>query len=427
MSQGERYVSHNRNLNHELIVIVARSGYTFDVTYGDGSSAQGPVGIDNMSIGEAVVENMPFGICSNWTWGTQTETRDTTGQMGFGFTSLSSFQPTPQGTFMEFLQDSLEEPIFTTSFSFSTDGYLDFGFIDEKAFTGNLTSIPIDNSTGFWNATSIQYGAGGKTLSGNPTAAIFDTDSSWLYLDRSIVTAYTALVEGAKYNISVGGYVFPCKAELPDLEITFTTAEDGPAMAVIAGNLLNFQQVPSSSSDCFLAMSINTGLSILGMPFFVDRYIVWNQSEPSMAFANATGKGTIVPPASNSQATPSGSKNGGSGAGAPSSSTLSSLSTGAKAGIGVGVALGGLLLIALGVLTFRRRSKSRPSPQDAATDSTYAGKPELEGRGTEVQRSEMRGESVSEMPEKPSELPTEIRHELPADWHGYEAEVDSSR
>ncbi len=91
-----------------------KEGYTFDAIYGDGSSAQGPVGVDNMSIGQAVVPDMPFGVCSNWTWGTQTETRDTTGQMGLAFRLLNTISPDRQCTFMECLQDSLPEPIFTT-------------------------------------------------------------------------------------------------------------------------------------------------------------------------------------------------------------------------------------------------------------------------------------------------------------------------
>ena len=80
---------------------------------GDGSSAQGPVGIDQISIGEAVVPKMPFGVCSNWTWGAQTNPRATTGQMGLAFRSISSISPEPQCTFMECLQASLPEPIFT--------------------------------------------------------------------------------------------------------------------------------------------------------------------------------------------------------------------------------------------------------------------------------------------------------------------------
>ena len=334
--------------------------------------------------------------------------------MGLAFRSLNTITPEPQCTFMECLQQSLPEPVFTTSLSLAGGGFLDFGFIDDTAYTGNFTKIPVDNTTGFWQVNDVQIGSGGKTFSGNPGDAVFDTDSTFLYLPQAAVSAYTDLVKGAKYDNTSGGYVFPCNSQLPDLELAFTQATSGPATAIIRGDYLKYGPLSVSGPDCLLSMGADTGIgfSLLGMPFFANRYIVWNQSEPSVSFANATGHGTTTPPASTTKSAASHTSTG-AGHNQPATVMSSSLSTGAKAGIGVGVAVAGLMLIAFGIWGFQRRKKRPPESGATTAEGNYTGKPELEGRG--LQRSELRGDSISEMPEKRPELASDVRHELQGD------------
>ena len=65
-------------------------GENFDITYGDGSGASGPEGVESITIGGAHVPNMPFGVCSDLRYGPGESTRNSDGPVGLGFQSLNS-------------------------------------------------------------------------------------------------------------------------------------------------------------------------------------------------------------------------------------------------------------------------------------------------------------------------------------------------
>ncbi|MCJ1475501.1 hypothetical protein MMC13_004164 [Lambiella insularis] len=104
-------------------------GYTFGIGYGDGSSSSGIVAHEQINIGGAT-------------------SRNTDEQVGLAFKYGNSIRPVQKRTFMEFLQPHVDQPIFTTVLTQNDSGYVIFGTTDDSAYTGNLTHVAADNSTG---------------------------------------------------------------------------------------------------------------------------------------------------------------------------------------------------------------------------------------------------------------------------------------
>jgi aspergillopepsin I len=75
-----------------------------------------------------------------------------------------------------------------------------------------------------------------------PFNAILDTGTSLMVLDASLVDDYWSKVPSARYDSNQAGYVFPCSAELPDLELGLQTY-----IATIPGSFMNYGPVDSTS------------------------------------------------------------------------------------------------------------------------------------------------------------------------------------
>lgn len=156
----------------------------------------------------------------------------------------------------------------------SGDGSYEFGAIDTSNVEGGtLTTIPIDQSTGFWEFSSNTFSINGKTQTnsvGNP--AIADTGTSLMIVDDNVAEAYYAAVEGSQNDSSAGGYTFPCNAALPD----FYVAMGDSHMAKIPGSAITYGR--TSSDTCFGGIQGNSGsnLQIYGDIFFRAQYVVFD-------------------------------------------------------------------------------------------------------------------------------------------------------
>lgn len=121
------------------------------------------------------------------------------------------------------------------------------------------------------------------------------------------------------------------------------------------------------------------------------------------------------------------------------------LSTDATVGISIGAAIGGLLLIAILVLLWKRQQKTGrlnshsseekaivPSESSPATTSPGNVPPESRSRQTEIDGEVVHEVQEAREPHKPYEVDhTDARAELDSNWRGWEApallEVDLAR
>jgi len=221
-------------------------GQTFNISYGDGSFASGPVGTDVLNIGGATVQAQAIGVPNQVS---QSFTEDQgNGLVGLAFSKLNTVRPNQQLTFLDNVLSDLSQPVFTAQLLADAAGSYEFGNIDTSSFTGELNVAPIDSSKGFWEFDSTSAKIGNQTVNIANGKAIADTGTSLMLVSNTLVTAYWDQVQGATLNQQVGGVIFPCNTQLPDLQVAI-----GSKMATVAGANLNFAEVgkdTTSAENC---------------------------------------------------------------------------------------------------------------------------------------------------------------------------------
>ena len=161
-------------------------------------------------------------------------------------------------------------------------GKYDFGFIDEKAYTGSIAYTPVDNSDGFWMWTSPGYSVGSDPLGTTKITGIADTGTTLALLPTSVVSAYYKKVSGARYDSSVGGYIFSCSTTPPDFHFGV-----GTATITIPGKFINFAPVDRAETVCFGGIQSDTGIgfSIWGDVALKAAFVVFDAGSERLGWA----------------------------------------------------------------------------------------------------------------------------------------------
>ena len=216
-------------------------GSTFNISYGDGSFAQGPVGMEQVDIGGATVQQQAIGLPNQVS---QSFVKDgqSNGLVGLAFSQLNTIKPQQQKTFFANVAPSLSSPVFTANFKQGQTGAYEFGNIDTTQFQGQLSNVPVNTVNGFWQVDSKTFSVNGgqpQTAQGGSGTAIADTGTSLMLVDAAVVNSYYSQVDQAQNSAQVGGVVFPCNSQLPDLAV----AMGDNYMATVPGNLMKFATV----------------------------------------------------------------------------------------------------------------------------------------------------------------------------------------
>ncbi|KIW33826.1 uncharacterized protein PV07_00645 [Cladophialophora immunda] len=260
-------------------------GSTFNVSYGDGSSASGPVGVDEVDIGGATVSAQAIGLPDNVADSFVTDSASN-GLVGLAFSQLNTIQPTQQKTFFDNVLPDLTLPVFTAQLKSGAVGAYEFGNIDTSAFSGQLATAPVDSSRGFWEVDSTSAAVQGQTVDISGGTAILDTGTSLMLVPDEMLTAYWGTVDGAQVSQDAGGIIFPCNTSLPDLQVAI-----GNHMATVQGDGMNFANVGADTETgeqfCFGGLQSNQGLpfAIYGDVFFKSQFVVFDGSTPSISVA----------------------------------------------------------------------------------------------------------------------------------------------
>lgn len=157
-------------------------------------------------------------------------------------------KPEKQTTFLENIAPDLQEPVFTAQLKAQAPGTYEFGTVDKRKFTGDIVDVPVDNSRGFWEIKSSLFRVGDDgnilTVENGVTTAIADTGTTLMLVNKEIVDAYYAKVEGAELSPNAGGFIFPCSSTLPDLWVSLGDTH----LARVSGSLLNFAVVGTDTA-----------------------------------------------------------------------------------------------------------------------------------------------------------------------------------
>ena len=166
-------------------------------------------------------------------------------------------------------------------------GHYNFGYIDPKAYTGNITYTPVNSSGGFWQWTSSGYAVGNGTFKNTAVQGIADTGTSLFLLPTSVVSAYYDEVSGAKYDSSQGGYTVPCSGNVPDF---LFGVGDGPAMIAVPGDYIKYAPTGSSSKTCYGGLQSDSGIgfSIWGDVALKAAFVVFDGGNTRLGWAPKT-------------------------------------------------------------------------------------------------------------------------------------------
>jgi len=140
-------------------------GRNFTVSYGDGTTASGPIYTDTVTVAGVKATDQAIGAATK-----STLTDDgSVGIAGMGFESIAQFKSPPFFQTM-FSQGQVRQNLFC--FGLWTEGArLDLGHITQEAYTGSITYSSVDDSQGFWT-TSF------KVNNGKAQSGIIDTGTT---------------------------------------------------------------------------------------------------------------------------------------------------------------------------------------------------------------------------------------------------------
>ncbi|KAF1939902.1 acid protease [Clathrospora elynae] len=261
-----------------------KSGYSWEISYGDGSGASGKVYADKVVVGPVTATSQAVeaatSVSSEFSQDTNTD-----GLLGLAFSTINTVSPQQQNTFFDTVKSQLAAPVFCANLKYHAAGTYDFGFIDSSKYTGPITYVNVDSSNGFWGFTATGYTVGTTTTKAS-LPGIVDTGTTLIYTDTAVVRAYYAKVSGAKNDSTQGGYIFPCTATLPNFAITI-----GGVAQTVPAKYINY--APLGDGTCFGGIQDDTGLgfSIFGDIFLKSKYVVHDKtsSTPRLGFAQQVG------------------------------------------------------------------------------------------------------------------------------------------
>jgi len=217
----------SQNPNHTVFDSTKSSTFkatssTWQIGYGDGSTASGTVGTDNVSIGGLLIKAQAVELASKLSAQFVQDSGD--GLLGLAFGSINTVQPHPVATPVENMITQADIPkeqeLFTAKLGSWRDAdepdkgesFYTFGFIDQATVTASGQEIyytPVDNSQGFWTFDSASASVNGKSIARSGNTAIADTGTTLALVDDTVCKAIYAAIPGATYDSDVQGYIFP--------------------------------------------------------------------------------------------------------------------------------------------------------------------------------------------------------------------------
>ncbi|OJD34574.1 aspartic endopeptidase pep1 [Diplodia corticola] len=280
-----------------------KDGYSWEISYGDGSGAAGAVYADKVVVGGVTATSQAVEAATSVST-SFTQDVDNDGLLGLAFSSINTVEPQSQTTFFDTVGDSLAKKLFAVALKKGEAGAYDFGAIVESRYTGDIAYVDVDTSNGFWEFKPAGFAVGdGETQTSASIDAIADTGTTLLYLPEDVVSAYYEGVQDAQYSSSYGGYIFPCSADLPSFSLII-----GDAKRTVPGDYVNY--APAGSSTCFGGIQSDTGIgfSIIGDIFLKSQYVIFDASTdtPRLGWAQQSTTST----SSNTTTTTSSSSSG---------------------------------------------------------------------------------------------------------------------
>ncbi|KAI9289206.1 aspartic peptidase domain-containing protein [Umbelopsis sp. AD052] len=249
-----------------------KDGRPWHIGYGDGSSASGICGIDDVNIGGLTIKSQTIEMAEKISSGLITDPSD--GILGLGFNKLTTVPGTKTPVDNMIAQGLISKPIFSVFLGKETNGgggeYL-FGGINYSKFRGTLATVPVDASHGFWIVAVGSSSIGSTSI--RAFSGIIDTGSTLLMLPNFQANQVAKALNAVDNRD--GTYSISCNvADLQDLKLNI----GGKNYLVPAADLIFEQIGPDQCLAAFAYSGSNVG--ILGDTFLKNNYVVFQQEVP---------------------------------------------------------------------------------------------------------------------------------------------------
>ncbi|CAK7275486.1 hypothetical protein SEPCBS119000_006715 [Sporothrix epigloea] len=254
---------------------------SWSITYGDGSYASGNIYRDTVQIGNVAIHNATVESATTVSLSLTTDPV-MSGILGLALNHSSTTYP-QQPTLLDSLRATLDQNLFAADLKYQNAGQYHFGYINESAYSGNITWQRILPHSGFWEFYLQKIHIQGDDVwRMHNWLVVADTGTTLLLLPTDLVELYWSFVEGAFISDVYYGWVFPCNATLPGFDFAF--ANDNAWSARIPGHYFNFQNV--SSTLCYGGIQDSMEpFGILGDAFLKALYVVFDMEHSRIGLA----------------------------------------------------------------------------------------------------------------------------------------------
>ncbi|CAK7203053.1 hypothetical protein SEUCBS139899_005782 [Sporothrix eucalyptigena] len=265
--------------NSHTSVDIANASWS--ITYGDGSYAGGGIYRDTVQIGNVTLHNATV---ESATAVSRSLTTDPvmSGILGLALNHSSTTYP-QQPTLLDSLRPTLEKNLFAADLKYQNAGQYHFGYVNESAYTGNITWRDVLPQSGFWEFYLQKIHVQGDNVwRMHNWPMVADTGTTLLLLPTDLVELYWSFVPGAYMSDVYYGWVFPCNATLPGFDFGF--ADDNTWNATIPGHYFNFQNV--SDTLCYGGIQDSMEpFGILGDAFLKALYVIFDMEHSRVGLA----------------------------------------------------------------------------------------------------------------------------------------------
>ncbi|WFD42718.1 cathepsin D [Malassezia psittaci] len=249
------------------------TGQPFQTSYGDGTSAEGTIYTDSMTIGGFSADNVAIGVANN-----QFITDDQAPSQGISGMSFPSLQAFPQDypPFFESLRkaNAVNQGVFQFTLKPEQGAELHLGGIDQSKAQGDFSYAKVDSSMGFWVTDA--------TINGQQIKAIVDSGSTIITGPTEQVESVVQTIQGVQPSNQGGStaYMYDCDSDIEvDIEIAGLQVKLGK-------DQMRFGQ---NGGQCVLPIMGMDGMPmdawILGDTLFMATTIVFDMDQEQMGFA----------------------------------------------------------------------------------------------------------------------------------------------
>ena len=221
---------------------------TFETGFADGSSVDGDIFADTVSLGGLVATGQAVVAATEYSTGFALDEFPPDGLLGMAFESIAQTGSPP--VFQTLVdQDKTTASVFGFTL-LDNGGELFLGGTDTTAFTGSLAfaDLIVTDPPAFWEIDTQSVSVGTKRVVTRAQDSIVDTGTTLLIVDPTSAREIYADIPGSRNaanEIGEGFFTVPCN-EIPT-DVTFEVA--GKSFALSA-DTFNFGQLEEGSSQC---------------------------------------------------------------------------------------------------------------------------------------------------------------------------------